>query len=72
MAITSEQIIQLASGKGVRRIAVENFLGTIETNPNERAATQNLYADAASYRWNCATQNAIRRGIKIHFDGIRK
>jgi hypothetical protein len=64
MTITREQIEQLASRKGVRKIAVHNFLGTLG---DMRAfdATQNLYQDARDYRWNAATIAAIKRGIQI-------
>jgi len=65
--LTSEKIAELANRNGVRRIAVENFLGTVGSNPNAYAATQNLYQDARDYKWNAATQTAIRRGIELHF-----
>lgn len=60
--ITSEQIEKLASRKGAKRIAVENFLGTLGTM-SRADALGNLDADARAYRWNAATVNAIRAGI---------
>lgn len=62
--LTSAGINTLAARPGVRRIAVENFLGSM-AEYGERAAVGNLRADAASYRWNSATQSAIAAGIKM-------
>ena len=56
-------IEELASGGGVRRIAVENFLMTVANNPSIEAALMNLVMDAGLYHWNAATVNAIRKGI---------
>jgi hypothetical protein len=64
--ITSEQIAILAARKGVRKIAVENFLGTLG-NEGALAARQNMIADARDYKWNSATMAAIQRGIELHF-----
>ena len=63
--LTAEQITKLASGAGVRRIAVENFLGTLGSL-TAYEAMQNLYLDAGLYKWNAATVAAIRKGIKLH------
>ena len=65
--LTEKQIDELASGKGVRRIAVENFLATVEVNRNAVEAIQNLRYDAGCYRWNDATCKAIRKGIELNF-----
>lgn len=62
-----KEIEKLASRKGVKKIAVENFLMTVDNNPSEYAAIQNMYMDAGLYRWNAATQKAIKEGIKKHF-----
>lgn len=61
--LTAQEIDKLASRKGVRRIAVENFLGTM----GERAldAYANCQADARSYGWNASTRNAILAGITL-------
>ena len=62
--LTKEEIEKLASGKGVRRIAVENFLMSM-TPFGEQAAIGNLYLDAQLYRWNTPTIEAIRIGIRL-------
>ena len=71
--LTPEKITELASRKGVRKIAVENFLGTLgnEGPAGERGALRNMYDDARSYKWNCATQSAIERGIKLYFQRVK-
>lgn len=63
--LTNEQITALASRKGVKKVAVENFLMTVDTNQTAGDAYENLSADARSYRWNAATTNAIRAGILL-------
>ncbi len=65
--LTSAEIDALASRQGVRRIAVENFLGTLDLSIGAYGNRRNLYQDAAAYRWNAATQNAIARGIEKAF-----
>jgi hypothetical protein len=64
--ITKERIEQLASKRGVRRIAVENFLASLESG-SESGAMMNLVQDARSYKWNAATVAAIRTGIREAF-----
>lgn len=51
--------------KEVRTIAVENFL--ISLSGNRMADEMNLEMDAASYKWNAATIQAIRNGIAAHY-----
>lgn len=53
-----------AKKSGVRRIAVENFLGSIDTKMSQSDHLRNLNADARDYKWNAATQAAIRAGLK--------
>ena len=67
--LTSKTIAKLAARKGVRKNAVENFLGTLgfEGSAGRSGALHNLYSDAKSYRWNCATISAIERGINLYF-----
>lgn len=69
MSLTPTDITKLASRRGVRKIAVENFLSTLghEGPAGEAGARRNLYADAASYGWNAATVNAINAGIGKFF-----
>lgn len=63
--LTTEEIEKFASRKGVRKIAVENFLGTLTANPNRYCAVQNVYLDQSLYRWNSATVKAILDGIDL-------
>lgn len=65
--LTPERIETLAKEKGVKTIAVKNFLYSVGANPNKMCALLNLEADASSYRWNAATVNAIRQGITEYF-----
>ena len=46
-----------------RKIAVENFLGTITNNGNKFNALQNLQMDAILFGWTFETQRAIKEGI---------
>lgn len=68
MALTSERINELATKKGVKTIAVQNFLGSLG-GQTEQDAMANLSQDAAMYKWNAATQSAIRTGIREKFSG---
>lgn len=61
--LTTTEIAKLAGRAGVRRIAVENFLGSLSTETPTQALG-NLRADARDYGWNQATQSAIMAGIK--------
>jgi len=62
-ALTEEEIERFASRKGVKRIAVENFLMSMgESSMN---ATGNLYRDAGLYGWNHFTVQAINEGIQL-------
>lgn len=66
--LNAEQIEKLASRKGVKKIAVENFLGSLYGNQTASDAYANLSMDARSYKWNAATVKAISDGIRIHFE----
>lgn len=62
--LTAVQIEAFASRRGAKRIAVENFLGSVHfggTTPHE--AFENARMDARAYRWNDATLGAIIDGI---------
>ena len=63
--LTLPEIEKLASLPKVRRIAVENFLITVQNNPDVLCAKMNLDADARLYRWKKETVNAIKQGIKL-------
>lgn len=66
--LSSESIDGFASWKGAERIAVENFLSTLD-GMTWSEATANLEYDARSYEWNAATVRAIQAGIDINFNG---
>jgi nitrous oxide reductase len=63
------EIEKLASRKGARKIAVENFLASLPTDSEdaERNAYLNLDLDSRLYKWNAATVKAIRKGIERTF-----
>ena len=65
--LTAVQIQKLAARKGVRRIAVENFLGTLGHEGSARAAIYNAHQDGRAYQWNAATVTAIVRGIELYY-----
>lgn len=58
---------RLASKSGVKRIAVENFLSSLDPNMSQWEHYENLRADAASYKWNVATVKAITQGIRLAY-----
>lgn len=60
--LTDAEISRFASRKGVRKNAVENFLGSMGIS-SCIAAYGNMNMDARMYRWNYATQKAIHDGI---------
>lgn len=62
--LTGQEIESLSTRKGVKAIAVQNFLGTLNDS-TAREAYHNLQADARSYRWNAATIKAIEAGITL-------
>ena len=61
--LTTEEIERFALRKGVRRIAVENFLMSMGTDYD--IAVANLELDTGLYRWNSATRKAIYEGIRL-------
>ena len=66
--LTNERIEELATRKGVKGIAVRNFLMSVGANADERDARMNMVLDADLYKWNAATVKAIRQGIAEYFD----
>lgn len=64
--LTLEKIIELAGRNGVKRTAVENFLGTV-SGLSYNDAVANCMQDARDYRWSSETVAAIREGLAIHF-----
>lgn len=65
--LTSAEIETLASGTNVKRVAVENFLGSIDVTMAKWEHECNLRTDAISYRWNTPTTNAIKKGLAIAY-----
>ena len=65
--LTDAEITKFASRAGVRKIAVENFLGSLGYAGSARDEVRNMRADATSYKWSAATQNAIEAGIKLAY-----
>lgn len=61
--LTISKISKFANRKGVRKIAVENFLMTMGDNLMD--ARYNLQCDARSYKWNSPTVQAINAGIAL-------
>ena len=58
--LTNEEIEYLASGNGVRKIAVENFL---MCHNGKEDAYEQLEFDRSQYNWNAPTTNALLKGI---------
>jgi hypothetical protein len=65
--LTRNEIQMMASRPGVKRVAIVNFLGTLEGLTYE-AALWNLDLDTRLYRWDYPTRQAIRDGIKLYFE----
>ncbi len=62
--LTPEQVEGFASRPGVKRVAVQNFLGSLTSgNSNRSGAISNLFKDAKQYNWDMATVDAIQAGI---------
>jgi len=66
--LTPEAIQELATRPGVKKVAVENFLGTLDGMTYQEAVS-NCELDARSYRWSYETSGAIREGLVTHFFG---
>jgi predicted heme/steroid binding protein len=65
--LTSEELEEFAGRKGVRRIAIENFLMSAPIDIGLAGNLYNLQRDAKSYGWNSKTQKAISDGLKLIF-----
>lgn len=61
------EIEKLASRAGVKKVAVENFLISLDTAAPKDAHLANLEMDARLYKWNAATVAAIRTGISTAY-----
>jgi len=64
-------ISELSARPGVRAVAVENFLSSVEENPTRFAARQNAQMDARLYKWSPETLDAINEGIDDAFEDER-
>lgn len=64
--LTEDDFQRLTSSPKVRKIAVENFLGSLE-GLSRAEALANLSMDSKMYRWNSETVLAIKKGISILF-----
>ena len=56
-----------ANKAGVKKLAVENFLMSIDSNKTIQDAIANLYYDAKLYAWNYQTIDVILKGIHKYF-----
>ena len=65
--LTSAEIEKFASRKGVRRIAVENFLGSLGDAGSEANEIANAKHDAGLYGWKKPTVAAINAGIHLAY-----
>ena len=61
--LSIEEIEKLSSRKGVRKIAVENFLISLN-DASYSDAMANLRRDADLYKWSALTRKAISDGIR--------
>jgi len=61
-----QKILKEWEPHGAKRIAVENFLGSMDdiTEETRMGTKANLMMDANLYRWNWATCMAITEGIE--------
>ena len=57
------EIEEFASRRGVDKIAVKDFLNSIEFSETPDAAIINLSLSSKKYKWNRATVKAIKDGI---------
>lgn len=64
------QIQELAARAGVKRIAVENFLSSLDPSLTQEEQVANAMMDARSYRWNHETTGAIREGIALAYKPV--
>lgn len=62
--LTSTEVEKYASVKGGKRIAIENFLSTLDTSIGVMGNTMNAQMDARMYKWNTVTIRAIEAGIR--------
>ncbi len=68
---TYNEMESLVTCAGVKRIAVENFLMSLDFSVSRSLNLMNLKNDAVLYRWNAATIGAILRGIDTAYGLLR-
>ena len=62
--LTAAEIEKFTSVKGVKKIAVENFLSTLDPDIGEMGNNMNAQMDAQMYKWNDITLRSIQAGIR--------
>ncbi|MCK9565477.1 MAG: hypothetical protein M0Q43_05450 [Methanothrix sp.] len=62
--LSTLEIEEFASRRGVHKKDVEEFLGTVGEAGTEGGTLLNLYYDARLYNWNISTVRAIEAGIQ--------
>jgi hypothetical protein len=67
MSIGVRLIQELARRPRVQTIATENFLSSLDLSMPMELALENLWQDAALYRWNRETREAIHAGIRAAY-----
>lgn len=65
--LTGIEIFNLASRKGAKRVAVENFLSSLDNSMPSQFHLANLQRDGLVYHWNAATRNAVKAGILLAY-----
>ena len=58
-----EYIQKQSNKKGVKKIAVENFLMSLDKDYSIQDTKSNLFLDGSSYKWNSKTIETIYKGI---------
>lgn len=66
--LTGPEIEELAGSRKAKRIAVENFLGTMDPALSADTHRANMYMDADLYQWNSVTRIAILTGIAMAYE----
>lgn len=63
MPTPTKELLKYSLLPGVKTIAVENFLMSIDQSMPIYFHLENLKADTKLYKWNAATVTAIRKGL---------
>ncbi len=62
-----EYVEKVSNKKGVKKIAVENFLMSLDKDYSYQDTKANLYNDSQSYKWNYKTIETIGKGINLFY-----